>query len=300
MSGGVPLFSVIIPTFQRPERLLRCVRALLAQSFAEPFEIIVVNDGGPELPELPTPGRNGITLQLLRQQNSGPATARNLGASVARGHLLAFTDDDCEPEPGWLTALHATLAADPETMAGGHTVNALTANLWSEASQLLVDFLYEFYVEDGVPHFFTSNNFALERDAFLQAGGFSARFPLAAAEDREFCTRWRTGGGRMTLTPGAVIRHYHHLTPLAFLHQHFRYGRGAWQFRKNLPEDEVSGTRIEPLRFYLDLIGYPLRKDRLPLLARVACQAMLLAAQAVNAAGFFYEALFAPSRVSVK
>src|SRR5688500_18557195 len=96
--------SVVIPTRDRPEALRRCRAALAGQPVSrERFEVIVVNDGGlRSLHECMTPFRDRLELRLFEPPHGGPARARNVGAEHARGPVLAFTDDDCEPQPDWL------------------------------------------------------------------------------------------------------------------------------------------------------------------------------------------------------
>src|SRR5512134_425461 len=136
-----PAWSVVVPTFNRPERLAECVKAL--SSLHSPdggFEIIIVNDGGLE------PGAtirstanegNAALASFLTQTNSGPAAARNRGADHARGLWLAFTDDDCAPQPDWLLAHARALSQSPDALAGGTVRNALSENVFSETSQRL-------------------------------------------------------------------------------------------------------------------------------------------------------------------
>lgn len=89
---------------------------------------------------------------------------------------------------------------------------------------------------------------AFGRRAFLELGGFDESFSLPAAEDRDFCSRWRAGGRPMTYAPDAVIRHFHRLTPASFLRQHFHYGRGAYWFRKKRAKTEGAETPVESRR----------------------------------------------------
>ncbi len=86
-----PLFSIVVPTYGRPEFLGECLASILQQS-VEDFEVIVVDDASPEPVELPV---EDARVRLLRRStNGGPAAARNTGMSVATGTYLAFCDDD--------------------------------------------------------------------------------------------------------------------------------------------------------------------------------------------------------------
>src|SRR5262245_245410 len=140
-----PRISIVVPTCNRPNELKRCLTALAAQDLPPAdFEVLVVDDGSRESAEVVTAQvRSCTTVRLLRQENAGPAIARNLGAQHARGEFLAFTDDDCEPAPNWLRALLERLRANPRALVGGRTINALVTNKYSATSQLLIDFLYE-------------------------------------------------------------------------------------------------------------------------------------------------------------
>jgi len=105
--GPAPRFTVIVPTFERPAPLAACVRALRAlERPGGALEIVIVNDGGSPPPPDVVDAGGDTTLQLrvIDQRNAGPASARNRGAAEAQGEYLAFTDDDCLPDRGWLTA----------------------------------------------------------------------------------------------------------------------------------------------------------------------------------------------------
>ena len=91
MTTPAPLFSVIVPTYGRPEYLADCLASILEQT-VEDFEVIVVDDASPE-PVEPPAGDTRVRV-LRRDTNGGPAAARNTGLEAARGTYLAFCDDD--------------------------------------------------------------------------------------------------------------------------------------------------------------------------------------------------------------
>jgi len=290
MSNPLPSFSVVIPTYNRPERLQSCLEALEQLEYPrDRFEVIAVDDGSQVSLE-PVLGQFAKTLPLrvLRQENAGPASARNAGAALAVGEYLAFTDDDCRPEPDWLQALAAVVAENPNSLIGGRTENALPRNPYSSASQLLVDYLYEYYERSrGEIDFFTSNNFAMPRERFLALGGFDASFPLAAGEDREFCDRWRHANFPVHHTPLVRLHHAHELSLTSFWRQHFNYGRGAFHFRQVRRQRTAQPIEIEPLAFYVRLLAYPLTRDTNPL--SVLHCGLLFISQVANVAGYFWQ-----------
>jgi GT2 family glycosyltransferase len=287
MSEPLALFSVVVPTYQRIDALPTCLDALAGQAYPrDRFEVLVVDDGSGVSPEpVVAAFRERLNVALVSQPHAGPARARNTGATHARGDFLAFTDDDCAPDAEWLPQLAARFAATPGHMIGGQTVNALSQNRCSTASQLLVHYLYEYYNADATrPFFFTSNNMALPRLAFLAIGGFDSTLTSAAGEDRELCDRWQHLGYRLTYAPEAVVYHRHHLTLRQFWRQHFQYGQAALYFRQKRVQRGSGRIAIEPWSFYLNLLRYPFTQERT--LRAASLSALLLLSQFANALGF--------------
>ncbi len=231
--------------------------------------------------------RSRLNLVLLTQPNLGCGPARNAGAGQARGELLVFTDDDAAPAPDWLSNLAARFAAAPDRLIGGRTVNQLEDNPYAAASQLLIDYLYAYYNADANrATFFAGNNLALPARLFRELGGFDPALRIST-EDREFCDRWLYCGYGMTYAPEAIVYHAHHLTFRSFCKQHFKYGRGAFlyqQVRSNRGQERV---RVEPGRFYSNLLRYPfrLKSGGRSLLISL----LLMASQAANFSGFLWE-----------
>lgn len=284
-------FSIIIPTYNRPERLATCLEAIARVDYPrDRFEVIVVDDGS-ETPIEPvvSPFHNPLNLTLITQANAGPANARNTGAAKAKGKFLVFTDDDCTLAPDYLQALDVRFTKTPDCLIGGRTLNALTDNLYSTASQVLIDYLYQYYNAANQSNFFASNNFAMPTERFQSLGGFDTSFPLAAGEDREFCDRWLHHGYPMSYAPEVRIYHAHKLTLPKFWRQHFNYGRGAFCFHKVRSRRDVERIKVEPLSFYFNLLTYPLfqKSDQPGLLV----SALFVVSQIANIAGFFWERL---------
>ena len=271
--------TVIVPTYQRPDRLAACLDALGGQVLppGKTFEVVVVDDGSaPPVPEEAcAPRGHAGAVRLLRQANAGPAAARNRGAAAARGGLLAFTDDDCRPEPGWLAALLAASEGAPDALLGGRTTNG-EAGLFSAASQDLIGYLAD---EDG--QYFASNNIACRREAFAALGGFADGFPLAGGEDRDLGLRWGHSGRPLLPVPDAVVSHHHALTARGFWRQHANYGRGARHMRAL--GQAGGGHAFAALGWYARLVSWPVRTRQPRGLQR---SALLGLAQIATAWGF--------------
>jgi len=284
-------FSIVIPTHNRPEQLAECLGAIQRLDFArDAFEIIVVDDGSRVSMKDQIGGTEELTgTRWIRTPNSGPAAARNRGASDSRGDFLVFIDDDCVPPPDWLVNVAHCATLHPDCLIGGRTLTTLVRNPYSITSQVILDAAYRFY--NAAPlsaRFLASNNMGLRADLFGHAGGFNERFRVAS-EDREFCDRWLHQSRRIVLCEEIVLYHDHMLTFRSFCRQHFNYGRGAFQYH-SLRHKRGSGSIKQDMKFHTklnSLLRDPLMKLNRPMAARVC--SLLAVWQIMNLFGFLYQ-----------
>jgi GT2 family glycosyltransferase len=251
----VARISVVIPTRDRPGPLTDCLRALAA-SFPADAETVVVSDkGAVELGPCLTPFVEPLRLRYVVGPPAGPAAARNRGLAAARGSIVAFTDDDCRPRPGWVAALAAGVSSSPPRATGGTTLNAIVENPYADAAQVILDMVarHERTVHGG-ERFFPSNNLAFPVDALRGLGGFDESF--RTAEDRDLCRRWRQAGFALQRIPGAVVEHAPSLDLSSFVRKFFAYGQGAARFHSS----RAGRSLRDAVAFHL----------RLPALARLA------------------------------
>jgi glycosyltransferase involved in cell wall biosynthesis len=251
--------SVVVPTHDRPSALDACLAALAAQRVRPArFDVVVVDDGGSvDVGHVVARYQSSLHITLSRRPHAGPAAARNAGADLAQGEVLAFTDDDCAPDPDWLGTIASAVKHAPGCIVGGRTENALSGNRCSEASQAVIAYLYaEGLRRTGELPFVTSNNLALEHRLFDALGGFDPSFPEAAAEDRDLSARCRSSGGCLVYEPAALVRHAHPLTLSTLLRQYAAYGRGARRMAHPAP-----GMRS--LGFYAGMLLEPYRRHSL-------------------------------------
>jgi len=292
-SGNRPLISVVIPSYCRPAALGRCLAALAEQDFAPAqFEVIVVDDGSdPPLRDSVSGFGRRLSLTVLRQDNAGPGAARNRGAAAARGSLLAFTDDDCLPESGWLSALAEKHSENPTDLLGGPLRNHDSTNPYAEAAQLIVDSAYCFYSEHPESgRFFASNNMAVPASEFASVGGFDADFRIAS-EDRDLCDRWLQSGRNLQFADGAVVRHDPHLHLGGFIRQFFNYGRGAYQFHR-ARKARHRNRPVSLVGMRGRFLGIVLRQlARQPVRSRLRIGALLLLWEVSNLSGYLYGAI---------
>lgn len=285
-----PRFSIIIPTYRRPEQLKRCLEGITRLDYPRTgFEVVVVSDERASAAEAIVREFQGlIRVRALGQEHGGPARARNTGAASSAGEFLLFLDDDCTPTSDWLSQWDAHNNLDLRCAAGGGTVNALPENPYSRASHALLEFIQAHFHtgQSHVPPFLASNNFCVPAERFRAINGFSTAFTIAAAEDRDFCDRWWARGWPMSRAHQAIVLHSHELTLPGFWQQHWNYGRGAFRLRQ---ERSARGhpSRVEPFRFYFDLIRYGWKADCPG--SALQLSTLLCLSQAANSAGFVTE-----------
>jgi GT2 family glycosyltransferase len=281
--------SVIVATRDRPQALQACLRSLGGQQPQDlDFEVVVVNDGGAPVTDALAALPSTLRVRAIAHAAAGPGAARNAGAVVSHGECLAFLDDDCVAAPDWVARISARVAAQPDALVGGRTLNGLDENPWATASQLLVSYLYEYFQRHDTPaRFFTSNNMALSAGRFKELGGFDTTNPRAVCEDRELCDRWLRLGRPLEYAPEAVVWHRRAMTFGGFLRQHFRYGRGAVHLRRLRVRRGSAPLPLEPASFYLGMVRYPFRMS--PGAHPLRLAGLLALTQVAHTAGFVGE-----------
>jgi glycosyltransferase involved in cell wall biosynthesis len=112
-SSSTPFFSVIIPVFNRANVLSESVRSVLSQTHSD-FEIIVVDDGSHDRPDLVLQQLPDSRIRVIRQENKGSGLARQAGINVAAGRYIAFLDSDDLFLAHKLERVHSVLQSFPE------------------------------------------------------------------------------------------------------------------------------------------------------------------------------------------
>jgi GT2 family glycosyltransferase len=199
---SLPTVSVVVPHFSDLPRLALCLGALERQTLPrDRFEVIVADNGsleGREAVEATIAGR--ARFVTVGERGAGPA--RNGGAAAARGEILAFTDCDCRPEPGWLAAGLNALLGNP-VVGGKMTVLVPdpTRPTPAEAFELVFAFDNESYVRKK--GFSVSANLFCSRAVFDEVGGFG----VGVSEDVDWCRRATSAGFSIGYEPGAIVGH---------------------------------------------------------------------------------------------
>jgi glycosyltransferase involved in cell wall biosynthesis len=208
-----PLFSVVIPTYNRRDSLLHTLQELTKQT-CQDFEVIVTIDGSSDgtaasLAQL-TP-QLSFVLRYFEQTNAGPGTARNRAAKEAQGRYILFIDDDIEALPD-LIEQHASIHAQQSGIAVIGTTPAPPTerqSAWASYEDRMFAKHYR-KVREGLwqevgPRLFYTGNSSLAREDFWRVGGFDQS--LRRGEDIELGYRLRDNGIKFVLNEKAIGLH---------------------------------------------------------------------------------------------
>ncbi len=195
------MVSVVIATRNRSKRLARALDAIEAQDLDAPFELIVVDDASDDDTQAVLANRRTGSVELRVERRTtagGPAGARNSGLRLARAALVAFTDDDCEPSPGWLSAIVRAAGAREDVIVQGPTQPN------PRETQEMGPFSRTLKVSRLGPWFPTCN-VAYPRSMLQSLGGFDESLPRG--EDTDLAYRALAIGARPVWAPDALVWH---------------------------------------------------------------------------------------------
>ncbi len=232
--------AIVIPVYNGEATLDACLRACLAQTHAD-VQVVVVDDGSTD-DTAAIATRYAVTY--VRQDQSGPAAARNLGAKSVTSDYIAFTDADCIPDPRWIEQL--LLAFDEDVVAAGGTYGNENAESW--LSRMIHEEIQVRHAGFGRDvDFLGSLNVMYRRDAFEAAGGFDETFRTASGEDNDLAYRLQDAGGRLVFSPHAIVSHHHPTSLTHYLRTQARHGYWRMKLYQKHP-NRAKGDRYAGLR----------------------------------------------------
>ena len=231
--------SVVVPVYNGAATIVQTVERLLNQSLT-PIEIIIIDDGSTD--------RTAQVLQPFEKrilyafkQNGGPASARNLGVTLASGSFIAFTDSDCLPERDWLRQLVAGFdSAKISGIAGvGGSVKSIDASLIGEYVDML-RLMEPAENPSGEIEYLITANACFRREALLVAGSFDERFRKPGGEEPALCRRIRELGYEFRFAAEAVVFHHHRQTVGSFWRTFKNYGEGRFTLGQLWPDYQIQ------------------------------------------------------------
>ena len=225
---AAPFISVIICTRDRPDQLATCLRRLAGQEYPR-FEVVVVDNApaNDAVKRHVDAGLGGLALRYVREPRPGLSWARNAGIAATSADIVAWLDDDEEPDRHWLAGLARGFARGADI--GCVTGKVLPARLETQAEQMFEQlggycrgrgFSAETFSRHGpqsplypLPPFGVGANMAFRRDVLERIKGFDvalgAGTPALSGEDTLAFALVLLAGYRIAYEPAALVRHYH-------------------------------------------------------------------------------------------
>lgn len=237
--------SIVIPTYNRPRLLARLLESLTVQDApAGSFDALVVSDGSTEQTHafLEDFCRRRPGFAWCAQPNRGPAAARNYGLARVSGEIVAFTDDDCLADRGWVREVLRTFEERPEVLG----VEGKTVTIHDQVTP----FTHQIVGSGGC---YASCNVAYRRRELVEVGGFDESF-FYGNEDVDVAWRLMQRGpvvynDRMVIVHPPVPRSF-----LRFIRQSETYGVEILLYRRH-PERYRAVKKYNPLHVIFISIG---------------------------------------------
>lgn len=221
----VPRVSVIVPAFNAEATLGACLDSLCRQTL-QPFEIIVVDDASTDTTSWTAAAKGVRTLRMLG--NGGPGLARNAGAAVATGDILAFIDSDCVARPDWLEHMVGTLTREQLGAVTGGYGGPLTEAFLPRLQDLVLKLR-----QRSLPNRIAStisSNLVCRREFFDAAQGFPLYFrrwgdrrAVWGNEDEEFGFLAAQGRNVIGWVDRSAVLHQYRTTLRGYLRQQTFY-----------------------------------------------------------------------------
>lgn len=251
--------SVVICSLNGAAGVDRCLSALAGQAIRSRLEIIVVDDGSADATS--DIARRHEVILIRHPVNRGLAAARNSGVQAATTPVIAFLDDDCEPEPKWAEELLANyqegiagvggpvlVSARPGFMSGylqrhnplgpleldlaksgklPYRLYLYLKRLWEPAERLERRDVYSY----------AGANMSFRRQVLLDAGCFDERFTFGA-EELDLCLRLARAfpAARLVFSPEVRVVHHFEASLRDTLRRSRGYGRGSARLYRKWPD----------------------------------------------------------------
>ncbi|MBA4053480.1 MAG: glycosyltransferase [Marivirga sp.] len=250
-----PLYSIIIPVYNRPQELEDLLSSLINQTFRD-FEVIVVEDGSTiRCDRVVDKYRDALRIQYFIKPNSGPGPSRNFGFSHAKGKYFVVFDSDCIIPPHYFNAVNGSIRDHQWDAWGGPDKAHENFSLVQRAmGHTMSSVLTTGGIRGGAKRLGwfqpRSFNMGITHRVFELTGGFKfARF----AEDIEFSIRMKKAGFKVGLIVDAYVYHKRRTNFKQFYRQVFNFGRGRVLVGETHP-GEIKLTHWFPSIFLIGTV----------------------------------------------
>lgn len=238
--SAYPLFSVVVCSYNGSSRIGQCLTALQDLDYPD-YEVLVVDDGSTDNTAEVVKCFDGV--RLVSSSHRGLSAARNLGAKQARGEIIAYTDDDCQPDKGWLKWLAHAYARGGWDACGGPNLPPRRARCCGEGEGGLDEVVVasapgapsHVLLKDDEAEHLPGCNLSVRKKVLDSIGGFDVTYRVAG-DDVDFCWRLDEAGYRMGFSGAAFVRHQRRATLWGYFRQQYGYGKAEALLMRDHPE----------------------------------------------------------------
>jgi GT2 family glycosyltransferase len=234
-----PRVSAIVCSHNGASSLRNCLEGLAEIEYPD-YEVILVDDGSTdETAEL----GHAFGVRVVEIEHSGLSSARNAGLHAATGEIVAYLDDDCRPDPQWLTYLAATFMVSPHVGVGGPNVPPDDAGPVARCVASAPGGPIHVLISDREAEHIPGCNMAFRRDALLEIGGFDPQF-WVAGDDVDVCWRLHQRGWTLGFSPAAMVWHQRRESVRSYYRQQRGYGRAEALLERKWPDKYNRGGHL--------------------------------------------------------
>jgi len=250
--------SIIIPTYNRFDFIIKTLKSVEELNYPkENYEVIIVDDGSTDGTKdymISYSETTGLNFSYIYQNNSGPATARNVGWKNAKGKFIAFTDSDCIVDKNWLNELINGFTSEIIAGVGGSAQgvgNDIFSRYFAQTG------MYSTRLINGTVTYLLTLNACYRKDILQKFNGFNEGFKQPGGEDPDLSFRIRKKGYQLNYNPNAIVYHHHKSNFISFIKTFRNYGKGQallvklhpeWYIKENIKKSYLG---IIAKRFYL-------------------------------------------------
>ncbi len=275
----LPSVSVVVPAYNAQQTISHAIQSLVSQSYTGDIEILIVDDGSTDKTQQIV--RSFREVRYVRQENAGPAAARNRGASDSKGEIILFTDSDCIPHRDWVEKIVGGFSSDGTGAVCGSYGIANPENILARCIHQEIMFRHRFLMP-SYPKAFGSYNVAVRRAVFFGVGGFDETYRRASGEDNDLSYRIIKSGRCIFFVKDALVDHYHTTRAGKYLSEQFRHG--FW--RAKMYFDHPGMARGDDYTFWKDIVEVPL--------VGFSCVVFLFALAGLTSLGFLFLFIIIP------
>lgn len=228
----LPRVSVVVCSYNGASTLEECLESLEKLDYPD-YEVILVDDGSTD--NTREIAARHPSVRYIHQENKGLSVARNVGAELSTGTIVAYTDSDCVADPHWLLYLAQAMQDLSIDAVGGPNLSPDSDRWTAKCVAASPGGPSHVMFDDRLAEHVPGCNMAFRRDKLLALGAFDPQF-RQAGDDVDICWRLIDAGMRIGYAPAALVWHHRRNTVAAYWKQQAGYGRSEAMLRLKHPQ----------------------------------------------------------------